>query len=46
MQDKQKRAQPLKTCEKCGTASELVGGVQMRTKWVCAKCWVKYVNSK
>lgn len=46
VQDMQKRAQPLRECDQCGNKGESTGGVEMRGKWVCAKCWVKYVNSK
>lgn len=38
--------QPLKTCEKCGATAEATAGVILRGKWICAKCWVKYVNSR
>lgn len=41
-----KSEQPLRQCEQCGKTSESVGGVQVRNKWVCAKCWVKYVNGR
>lgn len=46
MEEKQRRSQPLKVCDKCGSNAEATGGVDMRNKWFCAKCWVKYVNSK
>jgi len=40
------RAQQLKTCGKCSSNAESLGGVQMRDKWYCAKCWIKYLNRK
>lgn len=46
MEAKQLRTQPLSQCEKCGGTAETTGGVAMRGKWICAKCWVKYINSK
>lgn len=46
MQDRQSRAQPLKTCEKCDKQAEGLGGVQMGAKWVCARCWIKYINKR
>jgi hypothetical protein len=38
--------QPLKPCDKCDKTGELVGGVQVREKWYCAKCWIKLINSR
>jgi hypothetical protein len=42
----QARNQPLKHCDKCGNDSEPLGGVQMRDKWYCSKCWIKFSNRK
>lgn len=40
------RAQPIKACGKCNTFAEPLGGVQMRDKWYCAKCWIKFLGRK
>lgn len=42
----QSRSHPLKKCDTCGNPGEPAGGVEVRGKWFCAKCWVKYVNSR
>ena len=41
-----KSEQPLKLCDQCGKHGESTGGVEVRKRWYCAKCWVKYVNSR
>lgn len=38
------RAQQLKKCGTCGNESEPLGGVEVRGKWYCAKCWVKFMK--
>lgn len=38
--------QRLELCGKCNYRSEGLGGVQVRDKWYCAKCWVKFLNRK
>lgn len=37
---------PLKTCQRCHKPAEQVGGIEMRGKWFCAACWIKWMNSK
>jgi hypothetical protein len=41
-----KHEQPLELCDKCNYRSEAIGGVRVREKWYCAKCWVKFLNRK
>lgn len=38
------RSHSLKTCDTCGNNTEPLGGVQIRNKWYCARCWVKFLN--
>lgn len=38
------RSHSLKKCDTCGNNSEPLGGVEVRGKWHCAKCWVKLIN--
>lgn len=38
------RAHKLKACVKCGYDTEPMGGVELRGKWHCAKCWIKFLN--
>jgi hypothetical protein len=38
--------QRLELCDKCNYRSEAIGGVRVREKWYCAKCWVKYLNRR
>ena len=45
-EDKANRAQPLKKCARCGKPSDPQGGVDMRTKWICARCWISHLNTK
>lgn len=40
------RIHPLKTCGTCGNNSDPLGGVDIRSKWYCAKCWTKFINGK
>lgn len=40
------RTQPLKVCDRCGKNAEHQGGVVMRGKWVCARCWVRWTSTK
>ena len=35
------KAQKLRQCDLCKLQSEPRGGVEVRAKWHCAKCWVK-----
>ena len=42
----QRTSHPLRQCDKCGSNAESAGGVEMRSKWYCAKCWVKYINGR
>lgn len=37
---------PLELCGKCNYRAEAIGGVRVRDKWYCAKCWVNYLNRK
>ena len=46
MEDKQRRAQPLKVCDKCGNQAETTGGIEVRGKWFCGRCWIKWINGK
>jgi hypothetical protein len=43
---KLRHEQPLELCDKCNYRSEAIGGVRVRDKWYCAKCWVKFLNRK
>ena len=38
--------QPLKECSKCGKTRDGAGGLEVRGKWVCAKCWANYASHK
>jgi hypothetical protein len=40
------RLQKLKTCDVCKLESEPLGGVEMRAKWHCAKCWINLMRKK
>jgi transposase-like protein len=40
------RAQKLKTCDVCKLETEPQGGIGMRQKWYCAKCWVKFMQQR
>lgn len=35
-------AHPLKLCAICGFHTEPTGGVEVRKKWYCGKCWIKF----
>jgi hypothetical protein len=45
-QQQYNRAQPLKLCDVCNSRYESVGGVMVREKWYCAKCWTRFINRK
>ncbi len=38
------RVHPLKNCVKCAKDADPRGGVDLRGKWHCAKCWIKFMN--
>lgn len=42
-ESKFKRSQPLKLCDQCGKHADPQGGVEMRSKWFCARCWMKHL---
>lgn len=35
------KAQKLRVCDLCKLAKEPRGGIELRAKWHCARCWVK-----
>jgi hypothetical protein len=39
--DETAKAQKLRKCDLCNLAKEPLGGIELRQKWHCAKCWVK-----
>jgi uncharacterized paraquat-inducible protein A len=41
MIDETVKAQKLRECDLCKVAKEPRGGVEVRQKWHCARCWVK-----
>lgn len=41
VEDEMVKAQKLKPCAVCKLAKEPMGGVAVREKWHCARCWVK-----
>mgnify|MGYP000005142842 FL=1 len=41
MIDETVKAQKLRECDVCKLQSEPRGGVELRAKWHCARCWVK-----
>lgn len=44
--NKTNRAYPLKPCDVCGKTAELLGGVTVKGRWHCARCWVKLLQTK
>lgn len=35
----------FKLCTKCGNSRPPEGGIELsRTRWVCAKCWIRRVT--
>ena len=34
------KAQKLRLCDVCNKDSEPRGGIELRAKWHCARCWV------
>lgn len=40
------KAQKLKICDVCSRHTDPMGGVSIRTKWHCSKCWVKLMQRK
>ena len=44
--DKMRRSQPLKLCDVCAKPADPQGGVEIKTKWYCAKCWTRRLNRK
>lgn len=41
MIDELVKAQKLRVCDVCKLQSEPRGGIHVRHRWHCAKCWVK-----
>ena len=44
MIDEIAKAQKLKACDVCKLAKEPRGGIDVREKWHCAKCWTKAIQ--
>ena len=42
--DEMVKAQKLRQCDLCKLAKEPLGGVEVRAKWHCARCWVKLMQ--
>ena len=40
------RAQKLKTCDVCKLDSDPKGGIDVRAKWYCGKCWMKFMQQR
>jgi uncharacterized paraquat-inducible protein A len=40
------KAQRLRECDVCSLDSDPKGGVEVRAKWHCARCWVKLMQRK
>lgn len=38
------KAQKLKVCDVCSRKADPMGGVSVRIKWHCARCWVKLMQ--
>jgi hypothetical protein len=45
-EDVKSRAHPLKLCSVCNNEADPMGGVEVRSKWYCAKCWVKFIGRR
>lgn len=41
VEEEMAKSQKLRVCYLCKVAKEPRGGVELRAKWHCAKCWVK-----
>jgi uncharacterized paraquat-inducible protein A len=46
MIDEIAKAQKLKACEVCKRNADPLGGVAVREKWHCQRCWVKLMQQK
>ena len=44
MIDEIAKGQKLKVCDLCKLEKEPRGGIELRAKWHCAKCWVKVMQ--
>jgi hypothetical protein len=42
--ERMERAQKLKVCDVFSREADPLGGVSVRTKWHCARCWVKLMQ--
>jgi hypothetical protein len=40
------RAQKLKHCHVCKLDTEPKGGIEVRAKWYCGKCWMKFMQQR
>ncbi len=40
------RAQPLVACDMCHRPSDKQGGVEVKGKWYCGQCWIRWLHSK
>jgi transposase-like protein len=40
------KAQKLKICDVCKLDTESKGGIDVRAKWYCARCWMKFSQQR
>ena len=44
VEEQMNRMHKLKVCDVCSREADPLGGVSVRTKWHCARCWVKLMQ--
>jgi hypothetical protein len=44
VEEQMNRMHKLKVCDVCNREADPLGGVSVRTKWHCARCWVKLMQ--
>jgi len=44
VEEQMNRMHKLKICDVCSREADPLGGVKVRTKWHCARCWVKLMQ--
>ena len=40
------RSQKLKACDVCKLNAEPTGGIDVKAKWYCGKCWMKFSQQR
>jgi hypothetical protein len=46
VEERMSNAQKLKHCDVCKLDADPKGGIDVRAKWYCGKCWMKFTQQR